>query len=235
MTVTIVAGVVAMLVLVVLATAGKSANIADWNGRMLNRLDGLNRLFCRRFHRLKSEPLNLPATGGAVVVCNHVSGLDPLLLLASSRRPLRFLIAQSEYNRWWLKWLFDSVECIPVKRSGRVDRSLAAAKSALAKGEVMALFPQGRLVPQGSAPVKLKRGAIYLADLAEVPIIPVRIDGVAAQGKTILAVFIRSRVRIRVAAALPPSLSAEHRQRVIEEFITDTRGSGAGNISTIAE
>jgi len=201
---------------------GRRAQIADWGSRGLNRLDGLNRFFCQRFHRLESEPLNLPGSGGAVVVCNHVSGLDPMLLLAASPRPLRFLIARSEYERWWLNWLFRRVQCIPVRRSGRVDKSLSVARVALQDGELLALFPQGRLVPAGSPAVRLKRGAVYLADLAQTPIIPLRLEGVAGQGLTILSVFIRGRVRLRVGDILPASMSAAQRMQAIEAFITDT-------------
>lgn len=226
MTVALIVISLALVLTWFLARAGARANGADWNRPTLNILDGINRLYCRRVHRLVSEPLQLAPSEGAIVVCNHVSGLDPMLLLAISSRPLRFLIAQSEYERWWLNWLFKRIKCIPVRRSGRVDRSLSAAQQALQDGEVMALFPQGKLVPEGAPPVRLKRGAVYLADLAQVPIIPVRIDGVAAQGWTILAVFVPGRVRIRVADKLPSNMSAEARMSAIEEFITATPEPG---------
>src|SRR5688500_11612253 len=93
------------------------ANKADWGNKWLNRLDGLNRIFCRRFHRLRHGKLSLPEEGGALLASNHVSGLVPLLLIAASRRPLRFMIAREEYERWWLKWLLRAVGCIPVERS----------------------------------------------------------------------------------------------------------------------
>ncbi|MES9927954.1 MAG: 1-acyl-sn-glycerol-3-phosphate acyltransferase, partial [Candidatus Thiodiazotropha sp. 6PDIVS] len=64
-----------------------AANQADWGSIGLNRLDGLNRLFCRYYHRLQPQVLPLPEQGGAVVVSNHISGLDPLLMIASSNRP----------------------------------------------------------------------------------------------------------------------------------------------------
>ena len=95
----------------------EAANGADWGSRWLNRLDGLNRILCRRVHRLKHEPLKLPVSGGVLVASNHVSGLDPLLLIAASPRPLRFLIAREQYQRWWLRWLFRAVGCIPVERT----------------------------------------------------------------------------------------------------------------------
>ena len=109
----------------------EAANGADWGGRWLNRLDGLNRIFCRRFHRLVSEPLNLPASGGALVASNHVSGLDPLLLIAASPRPLRFVIAREEYDRWWLRWLLRAVGCIPVERTRHTRGAFEAARKAL--------------------------------------------------------------------------------------------------------
>ncbi|MCR4302091.1 MAG: 1-acyl-sn-glycerol-3-phosphate acyltransferase [Sulfuricaulis sp.] len=173
--------------------ACEAANRADWGSRWLNRLDGLNRIFCRRFHRLVHEPLNLPAVGGALVASNHVSGLDPLLLIAASTRPLRFLIAHEQYDRWWLHWLFRAVGCIPVERTLNPRRALEAARKALKHGEVVALFPHGRIHLDHHEVTPLKRGVALLASLTGAPIHPVRIEGVRAQGLTVAAVFIRSR------------------------------------------
>lgn len=174
----------------------EAANVADWGGRWLNRLDGLNRIFCLRFHRLVHEPLNLPAAGGALVASNHISGLDPLLLIAASPRPLRFLIARKQYDRWWLRWLFRAVGCIPVERTRNPRRALEAARQALKRGEVVALFPHRRIHLDHHDPAPLKRGIALLATLTGVAIHPVRIEGVRAQGMTVSAVFIPSRACI---------------------------------------
>lgn len=173
------------------------ASKADWGGRWLNRLDGLNRLFCRRFHRLRHSRFHLPATGGALVASNHVSGLDPLLLIAASRRPLRFLIAREEYERWYLNWLFRAVGCIPVERSRNPRAAFHAACEALERGEVVALFPHGRIHLDHDKPMPLKRGVAVMAGLTGVPIIPARLDGVRGQGLTVPAVAMRSRARLR--------------------------------------
>ncbi|MDH5512655.1 MAG: 1-acyl-sn-glycerol-3-phosphate acyltransferase, partial [Gammaproteobacteria bacterium] len=182
----------------------EAAHRADWGNRWLNRLDGLNRIFCRRFHRLVHEPLNLPATGGALVASNHVSGLDPLLLIAASPRPLHFLIAREQYDRWWLRWLFRAVGCIPVERTRNPRRALEAARKALKHGEVVALFPHGRIHLDHQEPTPLKRGIVLLASLTDTPIHPVRIEGVRAQGKTVAAVFVRSRACLLSFAPLHP-------------------------------
>ena len=171
-------------------------HIADWGNKWLNRLDGLNRLLCRRFHRLQHEELLLPKTGGALVVANHVSGLDPLLMIAASPRPLRFMIAQEEYDRWWLKWLFKAIGCIPVGRESNPRGALKAVRQALEAGEVVALFPYGGIHLDHEPPVALKRGVMLMAEMTGVPVCPLRVEGVRGQGKTVSAVFLRSRARI---------------------------------------
>src|ERR1043165_1011104 len=169
-----------------------AANKADWGGRWLNRLDGLNRIFCRRFHRLRHGKLSIPAEGGALLATNHVSGLDPLLLIAASRRPLRFMIAREEYERWYLRWLFRAVGCIPVERSRNPRTAFHAARAALEQGEVVALFPHGRIHLDDHPPVTLKRGVTLMASMTGAPIIPARLEGVRGQGLTVPAVFMRS-------------------------------------------
>ena len=178
------------------------ASVADWGGKWLNRLDGLNRLFCRKFHRLRHDPLPLPAAGPAIVVANHLSGLDPLIMCAAANRPLRFMIAREEYDRWWLKWLFMGIGCIPVERSANPRAALSAARRALELGEVVALFPHGRIYLDEPPTPELKRGVAHLASLADVPVFPMRIDGIRGRGLTVVAVFLRSRALIRCFAPL---------------------------------
>ena len=174
----------------------EQAAVADWGVRWLNRLDGLNRIFCRWYHRLRHDPVPLPASGGALVVSNHISGLDPLLMVAASPRPLRFIIAEEEYNRWWLRWLFSAMGCIPVTRSGNPQQAFRAAREALDQGEIIALFPQGRIHLDHEPPARLKRGVALLAQMTEVPVCPIRIKGIRGQGRTFTAVLLRSRARI---------------------------------------
>ena len=124
----------------------------DWGGPWLNRLDGLNRLLCRRYHRLPAVWLPLPDRGPVLLASNHVSGLDPLLLVAASRRPLRFLIAREQYERRGLQWLFRAAGCIPVDRAARPEQALRAALRALQAGEAVALFPHGRIHLESDPP-----------------------------------------------------------------------------------
>lgn len=194
----------------------EAANEADWGGKWLNRLDGLNRLFCRRFHGLAHDRFKLPRHGPVLVASNHVSGLDPLLLIAASRRPLRFLIAREQYERRWLTWLFRAIGCIPVDRERDPRTALYAARRALAAGEAVALFPHGKIRLDHEPPAPLRRGIVVLSQMTGAPIIPVRIHGVRGQGFTVAAVFMRSAARLEGR----PPLVCENRttERCLEEL-----------------
>jgi len=190
-----------VVALAILARLGARACKADWGRPWINRLDGINRLFCRRYHRLRHGQLALPASGAAIVACNHISGLDPLLLLAAARRPLRFLIAREWYDLWFLSWLFRAVGCIPVERKRNPRAAYRAAREALERGEVVAIFPHGRIALDGDHP-PLKRGVLVLARLSGAPVVPVRLEGIRGRGRVLPAVWSRSRARLRSFPAL---------------------------------
>lgn len=179
-----------------------------WDSRGFYRLDGANRLFCERYHRLQHDPIWLPEEGGAVLVCNHVSGLDPFLLGAATDRPLHFLVAIEQYRRWGLRWFFKGTRSIPVERSARPARAFRAALDALARGEVVAVFPQGGIHLDSAPPKPLKSGAIRMAQIADVPLVPVHISGIVAEGKVAGALLPRSQARI--AAYAPMFCKAEN-------------------------
>lgn len=175
--------------------SGKACEV-DWEHGWMNRLDGFNRLFCRYYHRLHADHIELPEKGPAILAANHISGLDPLLLLAASRRKLRFLIASEQYYRFGFQWLFRAVGCIPVERTGRPERAFREALRALREGDVIALFPHGKIHLDNEPPRPLKAGVARLAQLADCPIYPVRIEGARAQGRIFSPVFLRARAHL---------------------------------------
>ncbi len=190
--------------LVFLVYAGDRACGADWGNVWVNRIDGMIRLWCRYAHGLGNVHIPLPAHGAALVVSNHISGLDPLLLIAAARRPLRFLIAREEYERFGLRWLFKAAGCIPVDRGGRTDKAFRGALRALAGGEVIALFPHGRIHVgrQRETAPPLKGGVIKLAQKTGTVIFPVYISGVSAKGRVLTSLLVPSRVRVAVHEAV---------------------------------
>jgi len=177
-------------------------NRIDWGGPWVNRIDGFNRLFCRYYHRLPLIELPLPKIGPAIVVANHISGLDPLLMIACSRRPLRFLIAREQYRRFGMQWLFRAVGCIPVDRARSPEKALRQAFKALRAGEVIALFPHGKIHLAKDPPRTSKAGASRLALNTGAPVVPLHISGVTGQGHVVSAVFLRSHARVECLAAI---------------------------------
>ncbi len=184
---------------------GRRHNEVDWGNLLINWIDGINRLYCRKFHRLDCEQIYLPETGGVLLASNHVSGLDPLLLVAASRRPLHFMIATEEYHRFGLTWLFRATGCIPVDRKGRPDKAFRHAIKALKDGKVVALFPHGRIHLDSESSALIKPGLGRLSALSGCPVIPVRITGIRGQGSIFKALFLRARTRLTVFPKLPPA------------------------------
>jgi 1-acyl-sn-glycerol-3-phosphate acyltransferase len=184
--------------------ACRRANRVDWGRGWMNLMDGLNRLFCYRYHRLNVIGVRLPQSGPAILVANHVSGLDPMLMIASTRRPIRFLIAREEYQRFGLNWLFRAIQCIPVDRERKPEQALRMALTALNEGHVVALFPHGRITLDSDPPSRIKPGAVRLSQLTGAPIIPLRISGIRGAGHVVRGVLLRSRARIDACQTLLP-------------------------------
>lgn len=195
-----------------------AAHEAEW-GSWLNYLDGLNRLFCKHYHRFSyNTMIDLPATGPAVIVANHLSGLDPLLLFAATRRPIYFLIAREQYERFGLTWLFRAVGCIPVDRSRHPEIALRAALRALAAGKVIAIFPQGKITLPDEPHKPLKRGGLWLAQRTNSLIYPIHLSGICGIGHIFRGLLWRSQARL---VSYPPidwnkDRSVEELQRLIE-------------------
>lgn len=181
--------------------AGIRANEADWGSTHANILDGLLRLFCRRYHRLWSEMIPLPDKGPAIIAANHISGLDPFLIFASCNRPVHFMIAANQYHRFGMTWLFKLGGCIPVEMDGRSDAAIRAALAALGEGKVVALFPQGGIHRRHQPRNRLKRGVHKLAEMSGAPVFPVHISNVRGAGFVARSVILRGEARLQ---SFPP-------------------------------
>ncbi len=182
---------------------GFQANKVDWGHSVVNCIDGWMRIYSRRFHKFQHDEMNIPQQGGVLVVCNHVSGLEPLLLLSACKRPLRFMVAVEEYNRPVLRHLLRIVGCIPVERQGRPEIAFRAAIQALENGEAIALFPHGGIQTDNCAHRPIKRGVLKLAQLTKSKIIPTRVTGIRKPGNSFIPLFLRSHIRLQVFPHLP--------------------------------
>lgn len=178
--------------------ATKLANQANWGSFGLNYLDGINRLFCHYYHRLRyKQSIPLPPKGAAVVIANHLSLLDPLLLVAAGRRPMRFLVQRQNYERFGLRWLFRATGAIPVDKAGMTPEvTLQQALKALQDGEVIALFPQGKVTLPADFPQALQEDFLWLSQKTGAPIYPVYIAGIKGTGNKLRSLLRRSHAKL---------------------------------------
>lgn len=102
-----------------------------------------------RFYRLNVYQLdNLPSSGGVLLLGNHVSFIDWAVLQIACPRPIRFVIERSFTQIWYLKWLFKKFKVIPIAKGASQD-ALREINKALNAGDVVAMFPEGRLSING--------------------------------------------------------------------------------------
>ena len=181
---------------------GHKNHVADWDHFIINVLDGWIRIYCRYYHHFIYQPIPVSNSGPTLLACNHLSGLDPFLIVAACRHPIRFMIVKEEYERFGLQWLFRLAGCISVERSGRVETAFRATLTALHNGEVVVLFPEGGINRTGRPLRKLKPGIIKLAKMANVPITALRVEGMRGQGHTVSPLLLPSQSRLTILPEL---------------------------------
>ncbi len=91
---------------------------------------------------------NIPATGGVLLLGNHISWIDWAIVQIACPRPVRFVIIKSIYEHKYLKWLFRLYGCIPIANAAS-RRSLETISELLTQGEVVCLFPEGGISRNG--------------------------------------------------------------------------------------
>jgi 1-acyl-sn-glycerol-3-phosphate acyltransferase len=128
---------------------------------------------------------HIPAEGAAVLVCNHVSFVDAVLLMAASPRPIRFLMDHRIFQVPVLGWLFRLAKAIPIaprrEDAAAYEAAFERAAQVLRDGDLLAIFPEGALTTDGTLQ-PFKSGVMkILADAhaqgIEPPVIPMALIG----------------------------------------------------------
>jgi 1-acyl-sn-glycerol-3-phosphate acyltransferase len=125
----------------------------------------------RVFHRER-----FPRTGGFLLLANHQSYLDPPLVGMIVPRQINYLARETLFKNKLFAWLIRSLDAIPIDREGLGISGLKETLRRLKRGEVVLLFPEGTRSPDGEMQ-PLKPGFSALVDRADVPIVPVGLDG----------------------------------------------------------
>ncbi len=172
-------------------------------------------LLIHTMYRVDKEGLeNVPAEGPCIVVCNHVSYVDALVISACVPRPIRFVMDHQIFKVPLLNWIFRTMRAIPVA-SGRVDPALkekafADTAAALRDGEIVGIFPEGALTRDGEM-AQFRAGVERMVRETPVPVVPMALRGLwgsffsrTADGKAMRR-FRGMFTRIGIVAAPPLS------------------------------
>ena len=151
----------------------------------------------------------LPSSGPAIVVANHPSALDPILLALPLSRTLHFMTDAAQFRRPFVGWCIRRLGAFPMDREGLGRDGLVTALELLRRGEVVAMFPEGEVHPWGMQ--AFEEGAAYLAVRSGAPIVPMVIDGaeqvLPGRWWRHLPAGWRSRPAVRVLAGAPVYLA----------------------------
>ena len=112
---------------------------------------------------------NFPSQGGVLLLGNHISWIDWAIVQIASPRPVRFVMLNSIYQRWYLKHFLDLMGCIPIAQGKTSQASLATVAALLDRGEVVCLFPEG-LISRNGHLAAFRRGYEKACELTTEPV-----------------------------------------------------------------
>jgi 1-acyl-sn-glycerol-3-phosphate acyltransferase len=130
-----------------------------------------------RFHVRGDE--HIPTQGAAILVCNHVSFIDPVLLMAASPRPIRFIMDSAIFELPVLGWFFRLAKAIPIAPQ-KVDpvtyeQAFVRARQVLDEGDLLCIFPEGAISRDGAI-AEFKGGVMKLLETNPVPVVPLALQ-----------------------------------------------------------
>ena len=183
--------------------------------------------------RLHGIEANVPDEGPALLVCNHVSYMDALVLSASIPRPVRFVMYYRIFNIPVMRWIFRTAKAIPIAGAREdpalMQRAFDAVDAALAEGELVCIFPEGKLTTDGEI-AAFRSGVEKILERRQVPVVPMALRGMWSSmwsrrdsrlGR--MRVPRRFRAHIEVAAA-PPLDGANVDAPLLEQHVRQLRG-----------
>jgi hypothetical protein len=138
-------------------------------------------LLVHTFYRVDKEGLErIPAEGPCVIVCNHVSFVDAIVIAACVRRPIRFVMDHRIFRIPLLNFIFRTMRTIPIapakEDAAMKERAFAEAAAALRAGEIVGIFPEGKLTETGDLN-PFRPGLQRILEQAPAPVVPMALRG----------------------------------------------------------
>jgi 1-acyl-sn-glycerol-3-phosphate acyltransferase len=176
---------------------------------------------------------SLPEEGAAVLVCNHVSYMDAIVIMAYSPRPIRFVMDHRIFKIPFLSWVFRTARAIPIASAKEdpwtMEKSYVDIAKALHEGELVCIFPEGKLTATGDMN-EFKGGVMKILERSPVPVFPMALRGLWGsflsrdKGNSFGRSFSRgpfSKLELVVGESLQPS---EVTPLVLQEKVKALRG-----------
>jgi 1-acyl-sn-glycerol-3-phosphate acyltransferase len=195
-------------------------------------------LISRSMYRVSMQGTdNIPDKGAAVLVCNHVSYVDAILLAGVCRRPIRFVMYKPIYDLPVLHFIFRVSQAIPIiSRSldpRTYDKAFAEIDKQLAAGHLVCIFPEGKLTTDGEIDV-FRKGVERIVARNTVAVVPMALRGMWGSIfsrkpftlGTVLSFRFRPRVFLFVGARIAPT---EVNSATLHRAVCDLRDSAALN------
>ncbi|WP_075792649.1 MFS transporter [Massilia putida] len=174
-------------------------------------------LLIHTIHRVSTVDVErIPEEGAAVLVCNHVSYVDAIVILAASPRPIRFVMDHRIFNIPLLGFIFRTGKAIPIAPAHEnpwlMEKAFVDIAQALHEGELVCIFPEGKLTRTGEMS-EFRGGIAKIVARSQVPVIPMALRGLwgSVFSRDPSNVFersfargLRSRLALAVGQPVPP-------------------------------
>lgn len=180
-----------------------------------------NLFFARVLWRTECHgPLPVAPGEGALIVCNHSSGVDPNVIQVCTDRVVHWMVAREYYQMPVLNWAFRATDTIPVNRAGVDTASTKMAIRLAQQGGLVGLFPEGRINTTKDLLLPGRPGAALIALRARVKVIPCYVSGVPYDGTPLGSLRMPGRARVVVGQPidLTPYFGRVGDKQVLEDL-----------------
>jgi 1-acyl-sn-glycerol-3-phosphate acyltransferase len=185
-------------------------------------------------HRVKTiDTDRIPAEGPAVLVCNHVSYVDAIVIGAASPRPIRFVMDHRIFKLPLLGWIFRTAKAIPIAPAKEdpwlMEKAFVDIAQALHEGDLVCIFPEGKLTTTGELN-EFKGGVSKIIERTKVPVIPMALRGLwgsmlTRDSANLFERSFKRGIRSRLALAVGMPVAPEHASPVyLQEQVQALRG-----------
>jgi 1-acyl-sn-glycerol-3-phosphate acyltransferase len=194
-------------------------------------------LLINTLYRIRPQGLeNIPEHGPALLVCNHISFMDPMVIMGCVRRPVRFVMYYKIFETPVIKYLFRAAKAIPIagkkEDAALMERAFAEVDRELADGNIVCIFPEGGITRDGSIQ-RFRPGVERILAQRPVPVVPLALRGLwgsifsradTALGRMRLPRRFWSRIELVAGAAIAP---ADVTAELLESKVRALRGDAA--------